>query len=92
MPGRSARACGAVTRRQGAGSQVVEIWDGSYWERNCWRSETEMLDATAERLGKLIDRDRELLEASSRRLRRSLWVALAAILLGVSALVVGRLA
>jgi hypothetical protein len=47
-----------------------------------WRSEAEMLDGIAQGLAESIERDRELLEQESRRVRFSLWFALAAVIFG----------
>ena len=51
-----------------------------------------MLDATAQRLADLIERDRELLEQESRRVRCSLWVAFASVACGLLAYAVRLLA
>jgi hypothetical protein len=55
------------------------------WEGKRWRSEAEMLDGTAQRLADAIERDRQLLERESRIVISSLWVAAAAVLLGLIA-------
>jgi hypothetical protein len=55
------------------------------WEGTRWRSEAEMLDGTAQRLADAIDLDRRLLERESRLVNSSLWVAAAAVILGLTA-------
>jgi hypothetical protein len=52
------------------------------WNDIGWRSEAEMLDGIAQRLAESIEHDRQLLEQESRRVRFSLWFALAAVLFG----------
>lgn len=53
------------------------------WRGTQWRSEAELLDAIAQRLGKAIEADRQILEQESRRVIQSLWVALGSILFGL---------
>jgi hypothetical protein len=52
------------------------------WKNTEWRSEAEMLDGFAQRLAESIERDCQLLEQESCRVRFSLWFALAAVLSG----------
>jgi hypothetical protein len=53
------------------------------WENGHWRTETEMLDGTAQRLSIAIERDGELLARESLLVISSLWVAASSIALGL---------
>jgi hypothetical protein len=56
----------------GGNPEILREWS---WSGDRWRSELEMLDATAGRYAASIETDRELLELNSKRLIRALWIA-----------------
>ncbi|MCI0563957.1 MAG: hypothetical protein MN733_36240, partial [Nitrososphaera sp.] len=55
-------------------------WDG---DRSQWRDEVDMLDATAQRQAKSINKDKEILEKGSKLINISLFFALASPFLGL---------
>jgi hypothetical protein len=67
-----------------AGGDPTQLRDWA-WNGEKWRSEIEMLDATAQRLGNLIDKNRDLLAVGAQRVNAALLIALASIAAGVFA-------
>lgn len=64
----------------GGKPQALRDWA---WNGTQWRSETELLDGTAQRLAVALERDRRLLERESHLVIISLWVAASSVLLGL---------
>jgi len=54
------------------------------WDEGRWRSESELLDATAAGQAAAIDADRALIERESLIVRGSLWLALASMPIGIA--------
>jgi hypothetical protein len=63
----------------GGNPEILRDWS---WEEGAWRTEVEALDATAQRYEKSISDDQKILERSSRWVKRALWTAFAAPILG----------
>jgi hypothetical protein len=61
------------------------------WDAGKWRTEVEMLDATANRYAASIAANRDLLELGSKRVIAALWVAGASLPIGISAFVIQAL-
>jgi hypothetical protein len=66
----------------GGNPDILREWS---WDGGRWRTETEMLDATADRYARSIAVNHENLELGSKRVRAALWVAGASPLVGVLA-------
>lgn len=56
----------------GGNPDTLREWS---WDAGNWRSEVDMLDATASRYAQSINRNREVLASGSRRVIWALWVA-----------------
>jgi len=65
------------------GANPARLRDWS-WTGSRWRTEAEVLDATAVRYGNSIDEDQKILAEGSRRLHAALLVALGSCLAGVA--------
>ncbi len=60
----------------GGNPSMLRSWS---WDGAKWRTESEMLEATAQRLEELIQKDAGMLETESRRVTFALWIGLASV-------------
>jgi hypothetical protein len=69
----------------GGNPNLLREWS---WDAGRWRSESEMLDATAARYARSIEENRKILDIESRAVKAALWVAGAAPIIGTVAFLV----